>query len=324
MNILFADDEPLVFSIFRHHLAKYNSPYIKAFYAVSGEELVKEFRRISPSVVFTDISMPGLNGLEAVDEIKKEYGECASFYVFSGYDEFEYARHALRSGVRDYLSKPISYSVFQKILENEERKYYCGITLEKAYRLNDEEKALSLSLMISGLSQAYSGSDAVRLEEYRNSWIREKTEIDGKFFFTHFGVHAETLEEQEKVIEDRIVQLGLSGRRTQSKSQQILSYIDRNCTNPSLSLDVLASEFGYSLQYLSLYIKRETRVGFSEYITRKRIEKAKEMLRKTEMTVKEIAEECGYSYSNYFIKVFSKKTGMTPQEWREETKYKPK
>ena len=315
MNILFADDEPLVFSIFKHHLAKYKDPYIKPYFVKGGEELVNKFKELSPTVVFTDICMPGINGLEAIDEIKQEYGESASFYVFSGYDEFEYARHAIRSNVKDYISKPVSYPVFAKIIEKEEKLHFSGLSLDLARSLADEEEALRLSKLVSELAMAFISNHSSWLEECSEKWKEECFPIEESFFLLHFGQPAKELEEQERIIKEKLLGLKINGDSS-SKSTEIIRYIDKNYSDPSLSLDKISLEFGYSLQYLSSYLKKETEVGFSEYVTNKRIDKAKLLLTNTDKTVSEIASECGYSYSNYFIKVFSKRVGTTPQEWK--------
>ena len=94
--------------------------------------------------------------------------------------------------------------------------------------------------------------------------------------------------------------------------------IDDNYRNPSLGLDMIADQLGYSTQYLSMIFSKETGIPFSLYLTKKRIENAKHLLDTTKMKVKDIAKLCGYSYTSYFIKVFRKETGFSPNEWRDD------
>lgn len=56
---------------------------------------------------YLDVMMPGATGLEVIDAVQDE--NCR-FIIVSGYQEFEYVRHALRAGVVDYLLKPLSAS----------------------------------------------------------------------------------------------------------------------------------------------------------------------------------------------------------------------
>lgn len=71
---------------------------------LSGLEMV---RKLQPDIVMTDIRMPGLTGLQLIEEMMKEKPDTACI-VFSGFNEFEYIRTALKLGVIDYLDKPIT------------------------------------------------------------------------------------------------------------------------------------------------------------------------------------------------------------------------
>ena len=59
-----------------------------------------------PDVTVTDLQMPERNGFQLIEEAR-ESGLCDRFIILTGYDDFEYARQALRCGVIDYLLKPI-------------------------------------------------------------------------------------------------------------------------------------------------------------------------------------------------------------------------
>ena len=69
-----------------------------------GLALLKEQRS---ELLMTDIRMPHVDGLQLIEEGKKQNPELMAI-VFSGYDDFEYARRALKLGVQDYLTKPIN------------------------------------------------------------------------------------------------------------------------------------------------------------------------------------------------------------------------
>ncbi|MBS8266229.1 response regulator [Mesobacillus boroniphilus] len=65
-------------------------------------ELAGEFK---PDLILMDIMMPGMNGLEAIEKISADYPE-VKFVMVTAYDMFDYARTALKLGVKDYLLKP--------------------------------------------------------------------------------------------------------------------------------------------------------------------------------------------------------------------------
>lgn len=74
--------------------------------ASNGMEGIREITRIRPDIVITDVRMPGLDGISMIEQIKAG-GIKPEFVIISGYSEFEYARQAVKLGVRDFLIKPI-------------------------------------------------------------------------------------------------------------------------------------------------------------------------------------------------------------------------
>ena len=64
-------------------------------------------------------------------------------------------------------------------------------------------------------------------------------------------------------------------------------------------------------------------MSISDYVIEKRLSLAKNLLRKTDMSIVEIAERSGFSYSSYFVRLFKKKTGITPQQYREQQAKEP-
>src|SRR5690606_31538863 len=80
-------------------------------------------------------------------------------------------------------------------------------------------------------------------------------------------------------------------------------YIDRNLTR-DLGVDEVAAHLGISASYFSMLFKQAYGETFLEYVTRKRMDKAKALLAFTTKSVARIARELGYSDRRYFTKVF--------------------
>jgi len=80
---------------------------------VSGLELIEKEK---PDIVFTDITMPRMNGLALIEKAKKVIPS-GVFIIFSGYNEFEYARKAISLGVIDYLDKPVTIDKVEETLK---------------------------------------------------------------------------------------------------------------------------------------------------------------------------------------------------------------
>ena len=96
-----------------------------------GLALLKEQR---PELLMTDIRMPHVDGLQLIEEGKKLNPGLMAI-VFSGYDDFEYARMALKYGAIDYLLKPINRNEFNqalhRIYENEQKMQIQGVERKK-------------------------------------------------------------------------------------------------------------------------------------------------------------------------------------------------
>lgn len=98
--------------------------------------------------------------------------------------------------------------------------------------------------------------------------------------------------------------------------QKALGYIDSHFTDENLSLNAVAAFVSVSPGYFSSLFSQRMDMTFIEYVTLKRIEKAKELLIGTKESTSRIASLAGYKDSNYFRFVFKKTTGLTPKEYR--------
>lgn len=98
---------------------------------------------------------------------------------------------------------------------------------------------------------------------------------------------------------------------------RIVSYLDARYFEDVSLIDV-ATRFHLDPSYLSKLFKSVTDENFIEYVTRKRMEKACELLRSSDRKINEIAELTGYENQRYFSQVFRKFTGRTPSEYRDD------
>lgn len=86
--------------------------------------------------------------------------------------------------------------------------------------------------------------------------------------------------------------------------------------NEAISLEIVSNYVGFNATYFSFLFKKETGANFSEYLTGIRMEKAKELLKETNLSVATICEEVGYSDNKHFTKGFAKYTNLKPNEYR--------
>lgn len=124
-------------------------------------------------------------------------------------------------------------------------------------------------------------------------------------------------EETRKIFTD-----ALNFRNSQVRSERAIiihqakAYINSHFTDPDLSLDEVATHVNLSPNHFSAVFRHECGETFREYLTRNRIERAKELLRMTNLKCSEVGYRSGYNDPHYFSYIFRKNTDMTPQQYR--------
>lgn len=99
--------------------------------------------------------------------------------------------------------------------------------------------------------------------------------------------------------------------------ERIKEIIDENLADPNISVTSIAYKLEISPSYLSRFFKKNEKIGVLDYIHKKRIEKAKELLDSDKnIKIKEVSEQVGFYNLTTFIRVFKKNTGVTPGEYR--------
>lgn len=106
LRLLIVDDERIVLDSMRFIIERYVSHAVIVGTARTGREAIEKGLELRPDVIFMDIRMPGIQGIEAIRELKRMDGRTA-FVIVSAYEYFDYAKEAIQLGVFDYLLKPI-------------------------------------------------------------------------------------------------------------------------------------------------------------------------------------------------------------------------
>ncbi len=105
-SLMVCDDEQIMIESVRHIVEKEFSDIRIVETARSGREAIEKTLTTKPDIILTDIKMPGINGLDAVKEIKKVHND-VKIVIVSVYEFFEYAKQAVELGVSEYLTKPV-------------------------------------------------------------------------------------------------------------------------------------------------------------------------------------------------------------------------
>lgn len=204
----------------------------------NGQECLNDVlaHEIFFDVLFTDMKMPLMNGLELLTKLKKSVSHDYHSVVISGFDDFEFVQKAMRQGTIDYLLKPIDRQEMQRCLNN----------------------IKSLVPKVGEVKEAYSKNVSIELA---TQWILEN--------------------------------LG-----------------------ETITIEKIASKVFMNPTYFSEYFKRKTGETVLDFVTKKRMEKALQLLQSTNIKIYEISLVIGYSDTKYFSKLFKRYYGVLPSQVR--------
>ena len=118
MKILVIDDEKPTLSMFKLFLTAYGYEVITA---ENGEEGLALFKEILPEIVFTDIRMPGIDGLEVLRQIRK-LNQTSQVIIITGHGDMERAVEALDLDASDFINKPVERQALNSALARAEKR----------------------------------------------------------------------------------------------------------------------------------------------------------------------------------------------------------
>lgn len=104
-KILIADDEMIERMVLRKKLIDNFGDKCEIRVAENGREVVEKFKQSGADLLILDIEMPGMNGLEAAEEIRRMGSDCSIIFL-TAFNEFDYAKKAISVHALEYLLKP--------------------------------------------------------------------------------------------------------------------------------------------------------------------------------------------------------------------------
>ncbi|MBN1776814.1 MAG: response regulator [Clostridiales bacterium] len=313
--------------------------------ASDGESGLALIRQIKPDIVLTDIMMPLLNGLELIEAVRKE-DTSVRVILISGYDDFEYARRALRMDVSDYLLKPVKREELNEKLKNciGQLDRFSDMDKRELDRFGDAEwmreyaplyaslqsillsnNGAAVSAVFDGLSASLSHSgtrDGLIVLYYDLTGLLERHVVN-------MGYHAGDLIDRRGFVFGNETTSGeivsflrrryletletlkkLSQNRSSVDIEMIVKYVDAYA-HQGITLEQTAQQFFVSREYLGKAFKEHTGKHFTDYTTSLRMEKAKDLLLGG-VPIKQIHLVLGFSEQAHFYKVFKRYFGTTP------------
>ncbi len=310
-----------------------------------GKQAIELSESLNPDIIFMDIKMPGIDGIEA-SRIIKEKNKDRIIIVLTAYEEFEFAHRAIRAKVDDYILKPARpENIIQSIkrhfndkneISNEQNNI--DTLLDAINNCNYKKSKEALNKLID-ISLQVHDNDTKKIKEFIkvvcDSMIKVSKEMDLNIdelimkrinnsqmsLVDYYSIRTDLYKLLEKIF-DKIIKEKLYD--SQSEMEMVLNYIEKNICE-GVGLEEVADYVNLSPYYLSKLFKKEFGINFINYVTNRKIEEAKELLEKTDLPIINISLELSFNEPNYFSKVFKKVVGVTPSQYREKKKsYKAK
>ena len=115
-RVLIADDEGIMLEALKNIITSNFGNECELAFAKTGRAVVELAESFRPDIAFMDIQMPGINGIQAIKEIRK-FNSSIKFVIITAYDKFDYAKEAINLGVLEYLTKPVKRQMVIEVLE---------------------------------------------------------------------------------------------------------------------------------------------------------------------------------------------------------------
>jgi len=285
-------------------------------------------------LVFTDIRMPVHDGLWLVGLIEK-LKRNINIVIVSAYDDKEYLFKAVKSPVvYDYITKPFIKSEFIELV-NAVSNYHNSITLEM--------KNMNVNALVSNIRDGNINEVETMIDNYLTSTTHNvqgiKNRAYGWIMYIQNNIFGLELANQadklaltmqkifdaydSKGIKEAVMPYIIYCCKHNQKDQTItvliasaVKVLNAEISNQNLNLNYVADKLGVTPNYLSSRFSRDMKQSFTNYLTKLRIEKAKELLASVTTKIYEVAIQTGFQDVTYFNKVFKDNVGIAPSQYR--------
>ena len=326
-RVLIADDDILMREALHVMIAK-DSAFKVVSMTDTGERAVRVCKEDVIDIVFMDMQMPGITGLEASRIIHQSNPEI-SIYILSAHAANVLIRSAAQSQVKDVLEKPITYSCLKKIMENYKTEHEDSVQNQLeilASYLRNKDFGDFYDGIAGVIDEIYAigGEDPVRLIKLF-TYLGQNL-LDTRSVYGDSGNISELFPINEVLIPDRktselwlfrvmdyLFRQNSIGRYP--LLENIFIYIEKHIKE-DITLNSIIENCAISQGYLSRIFREQFKVSVTEYLHMRKLHLAKGYFYFTEDSIAEVAFRLGYNESSYFSKVFKKFENMTVKQYK--------
>lgn len=332
LSVFIVDDERLIRDGMKKLLKWEENGFEICGEAANGRDALQEILDKMPDIVLTDLRMPAMDGL-TLAAILSQKAPSVEVVIITGYDEFEYAKEAVRSGVFDYLLKPVSQHELLSTMLRLKQKI---LNRRVGYPFEEEEQLLQAikenkgELAIQALDTMFHKFRTAMARQAEVYKICQKilTELDITYRAAR-GPKAVAVrpdpgedtgvQELEQAMREYVAKIFRFGGVDSSDLlvEKLKRYLE-NHYQENISLKMLEDEFFFNASYISRIFKVKTGENYSDYLLKLRIQRAKHLLATSHYSIRQISEMVGFGSSKYFSKVFKDMEGVQPITYRNE------
>lgn len=266
------------------------SPTYNVLLAENGKAGLVMVRKEIPDFILTDVTMPVMDGLSMIHEIKQDTTlNNIPVMILSAKASVEDQQRGFDEGVDAYITKPFSTPYLLGRIEailTQRRNIQIDV-IRKLKETGDKDAIAALRILPAA-------APLPALNQAETSAENEAVDPNSELAFIAAQIQDRTM-------------------------MRVFRFIVAHTGNPELKIDDISNEIGMSRSVLYNKVKATTGMTPVDFVRHIRIKKACEMLRKTDDTLSSIAFAVGFTDPKYFSKVFKKETGIVPTEYRNRT-----
>jgi two-component system, response regulator YesN len=344
MRLIIIDDEMWSREVVKKliHFNEYSVELIGE--ADNGIDGLRMIEQLHPDIVITDMKMPGLSGLDLLKKLTKFPN--IKTIVMSGFDDYDYLRQAIRSKAVEYLLKPIkeedinaamercvdelqsekqkvltSNRIFTEDIHHQEYLRFLRKLQLVIIKKQPEAVGSTLAELIIFSSEVNSAQMIVKLKENLLNLLQQylhQQNMDYSFVMpTQSSATLIEMIEHITPIFTKVLQDIRQPRQKQSSDIiNIKNFIDQHYMYP-ISLDDVSDAFFLSKEHVSRLFRKTYNESVTQYILKKKMENAADLIRTSQLNYREIAYQIGFEDISYFYKLFKKMYHCTPGEYKE-------
>ena len=327
----------------RKYLYTILSEHYNVLLAENGKAGLLMTRTEMPDFIITDVTMPVMDGITMVREIKADHDlSQIPIIILSAKASVQDRLKGFEMGVDAYMTKPFSTEYLLGRISAVLKQRH-NLQKEMIQKLEHTGNLIGQA-MSNGISGSKNGGKNGGMNNALNNGLNNGLNIGlnkGQTDDQNGGLIASSANEPEKTLSQITQEITEKEREKEEKARlkreqsdfafmasqindattaRILKYVTEHIDTPDLKIDDIADAMGMSRSVLYTKIKQQLGMTPIDFVRHVRIMRACELLKDTDEPLSSVAFAVGFSDPKYFSKVFKRETGIVPTEYRERTR----